>query len=103
ARGPLRHPHPPVLRVELVAAAAAALMVESQKDDAVLHELPAIRPHGHVLVWRGRRSILGGCRTSQREDHYCHEPRLIGGGRDERQRQALPPGTARSPIHLIHA
>ena len=57
ARGPLRHPHPPVLRDDLVTSAAAALVIERQKGDAVLHELPAGWRHVHVLVVGWRRVL----------------------------------------------
>jgi hypothetical protein len=55
------HPHPPVLARQLRFADRTALMVEREKDDAVLHEMPSRRR----LRWRGMLVLSESGRREQ--------------------------------------
>ena len=53
AAAPAKHAHPPVWRDDIVAAAAAALMIDLDDNLAVRHEMPCrggiLRRRGHAL------------------------------------------------------
>ena len=57
--GALRHAHPPVLRRQLVAAPRTALMVDGEKEDTVLHQVPRGRLRRGVMVLSGWRRRIG--------------------------------------------
>ena len=64
--GTLGHAHPPVLWRELCSAARATLMIQVQKDHAVLHELPGGFGR-HLVLVLGHR--LRACGEWQGEKH----------------------------------
>jgi hypothetical protein len=67
---PVEHAHPPVGHLELVAAARAALIVEHSEHDAVLHEMPAVRHSGRLMIRVGLRgSVLRSCRARHQARH----------------------------------
>jgi hypothetical protein len=73
--GALRHAHPPVLRHHLVAASRSALMIDGQKQHAVLHQMPCRRLHGGVIVRRGLRGCLRRLGARRRRTGQKQNPR----------------------------
>ena len=70
----LGHAHPPVLRRELGSAARAALMIQVQKDHAVLHELPGGFGRHLVLVFAHRLRPRGEWQGKKHEGDPGLEP-----------------------------